>query len=47
LISQAIIWLQLKTEMLLTYDTVSGPEKELEMGFKEGVTSTFQQLTNC
>lgn len=30
--------------MLLTYDTLGDLEKEIEMGFKEGMTIDFQQL---
>ncbi|MFC6102263.1 SRPBCC family protein [Olivibacter domesticus] len=31
-------------DMLLTYDTFADLEKEIEMGFKEGMTIDFQQL---
>ncbi len=33
-----------RVEILLTYDTLSDLEKEIEMGFKEGMTIDFQQL---
>ncbi|WP_257658761.1 SRPBCC family protein [Parapedobacter lycopersici] len=31
-------------DMLLTYDSLADLEKEIEMGFKEGMTIDFQQL---
>ncbi|GAA4785830.1 hypothetical protein GCM10023231_12140 [Olivibacter ginsenosidimutans] len=33
-----------KVDMLLTYDSLADLEKEIEMGFKEGITIDFQQL---
>ncbi len=30
--------------MVLTYNTLADLEKEIEMGFKEGMTIDFQQL---
>lgn len=35
---------KVKVDMLLTYDTLVDLEKEIEMGFKEGMTIDFQQL---
>lgn len=35
---------KVKVDMLLTYDTLADLEKEIEMGFKEGMTTDFQQL---
>ena len=35
---------KVRVEMLLTYDTIDDLEKEIEMGFKEGMTVDFQQL---
>jgi len=35
---------KVQVDMLLTYDTLADLEKELEMGFKEGMTIDFQQL---
>ncbi|WP_257656477.1 SRPBCC family protein [Parapedobacter lycopersici] len=33
-----------RVDMLLTYDTLTDLEKEMEMGFKEGMMIDFQQL---
>lgn len=33
-----------QVDMLLTYDSIAGLEKELDMGFKEGMTVDFLQL---
>ncbi|WP_057936068.1 SRPBCC family protein [Algoriphagus resistens] len=35
---------KVRVDMLLTYDTLDDLEKEIEMGFKEGMTIDFQQL---
>lgn len=35
---------KVQVDMLLTYDTLADLEKEIEMGFKEGMTIDFQQL---
>ncbi|QEC53042.1 uncharacterized protein YndB with AHSA1/START domain [Anseongella ginsenosidimutans] len=35
---------KVQVDMLLTYDTLDDLEKEIEMGFKEGMTIDFQQL---
>ncbi|NGM61150.1 SRPBCC domain-containing protein [Sphingobacterium sp. SGG-5] len=35
---------KVRVDMVLTYDTVADLEKEIEMGFKEGMTIDFQQL---
>ena len=35
---------KVQVDMLLTYDTLADLEKEIEMGFKEGITIDFQQL---
>lgn len=35
---------KVRVEMLLTYDSLSDLEQELEMGFKEGMTVDFLQL---
>lgn len=35
---------KVRVEMLLTYDTLDDLEKEIEMGFKEGMTVDFEQL---
>ncbi len=35
---------KVRVDMLLTYDTLADLEKEIEMGFKEGMTIDFQQL---
>ncbi|MGK6351061.1 SRPBCC family protein [Parapedobacter sp. DT-150] len=35
---------KVQVDMLLTYDTLDDLEKELAMGFKEGMTIDFQQL---
>lgn len=35
---------KVRVEMLLTYDTLADLEKEIEMGFKEGMTVDFEQL---
>jgi len=35
---------KVRVDILLTYDTLADLEKELEMGFKEGMTVDFQQL---
>ena len=34
----------MQVDILLTYDTLADLEKEIEMGFKEGMTIDFQQL---
>lgn len=33
-----------KVDILLTYDSLEDLEKEIEMGFKEGITTDFEQL---
>ncbi|NQD69545.1 SRPBCC domain-containing protein [Sphingobacterium shayense] len=35
---------KVRVEMLLTYDSIDGLEKEMDMGFKEGMTLDFEQL---
>ena len=35
---------KVQVDILLTYDTLADLEKEIEMGFKEGMTVDFQQL---
>ncbi len=35
---------KVQVDMLLTYDSLEDLEKEIEMGFKEGMTIDFQQL---
>lgn len=35
---------KVKVDMLLTYNSLADLEKELEMGFKEGITIDFDQL---
>lgn len=35
---------KVKVDMILTYDSLADLEKELEMGFKEGMTIDFDQL---
>ncbi len=35
---------KVQVDMLLTYDTLADLEKEIEMGFKEGMIIDFQQL---
>ncbi|MBC9795816.1 SRPBCC family protein [Sinomicrobium weinanense] len=35
---------KVRVDILLTYDTLADLEKEIEMGFKEGMTIDFQQL---
>lgn len=35
---------KVQVDILLTYDTFADLEKEIEMGFKEGITIDFQQL---
>lgn len=35
---------KVQVDMLLTYDTLDDLEKEIAMGFKEGMTTDFQQL---
>ncbi|WP_018626538.1 SRPBCC family protein [Niabella aurantiaca] len=35
---------KVRVDMLLTYDALSDLEKEIEMGFKEGMTIDFEQL---
>ena len=35
---------KVRVDMLLTYDSLADLEKEIEMGFKEGMTVDFQQL---
>ncbi len=35
---------KIRVDILLTYDSLSSLEKELEMGFKEGMTIDFNQL---
>lgn len=35
---------KVRVDILLTYDSLSDLEKELEMGFKEGMTVDFKQL---
>ena len=35
---------KVRVDMLMTYDTLTDLEKEIEMGFIEGMTVDFQQL---
>ena len=35
---------KVRVDMLLTYDSLADLEKEIEMGFKEGMTIDFEQL---
>jgi len=35
---------KVRVDMILTYDTLADLEKEIEMGFREGMTVDFQQL---
>ncbi len=35
---------KVQVDMLLTYDSLADLEKEIEMGFKEGITIDFEQL---
>lgn len=35
---------KVQVDMLLSYNTLADLEKEIEMGFKEGMTTDFQQL---
>jgi len=35
---------KVQVDMLLTYETLADLEKEIEMGFKEGISQDFQQL---
>ena len=35
---------KVKVEMCLTYDSLADLEKEIEMGFKEGMIIDFEQL---